>query len=196
MKPIVIWIAGAVVIFAAAIGGYNAFFKDKSSGKTTKENISTGENADAGATKTACDIYTDDIAQQVPGSGAKKGEMPSFAAQSSTDDVSISNCYYSIDNPDPNSAKVIDASVMVRGGKTASGKSSNKLGFNGSKKTDSEGGNTGTSEPISGIGDEAYYSPAMEQVNVLTKDGTYWLIVSAETRAESEQLAKLLAAKL
>ena len=85
---------------------------------------------------------------------------------------------------------------MVQGSKTATGKTSNEFGFDNNKKLDAQGGQTGTNEPISGLGDAAYFSPAFGQVNVLVDDGTYWLIVQAENRAQTEQLAKLLVENL
>lgn len=195
MKKLIIWVAaGAVIIAAVGFGVYQVVFKEDKTSKTTTSEVKTGEQADAGATKTACDIYTDDIAKQVLGEGARKSD-PVPAADASTDDVSVTNCTY--EQGDANTmSDIAVANVLVRGGKTSTGISSNELGFENNKTLDAEGGNAGTSEDISGIGDAAYYSPAFEQVNVLVDGGTYWLIVQAETRDQAEKLAKLLTEQL
>lgn len=194
MKKVVLWIGAALVIFAAAYGGYQILFKDDKDGdEAATESVETDEHSDAGATKTACDIFTDAVAAKVLGSGATQGELPA-GASASTDDVSVTNCLYEIDDPD--SEGILTASVLVRGGKTDTGKSSNEFGFDNNKTLDAQGGQTGTSEPISGLGDAAYFSPAFGQVNVLVDGGTYWLIVQAENREQTEELARLLVEQL
>jgi hypothetical protein len=194
MKKAVLWIGGVIIILAAVYGGYQVIFVDDKDGdQAATEGVETGEHSNAGATKTACDIFTDAVAAKVLGSGAMQSELPA-GASASTDDVSVTNCLYEIDDPD--SEGILTASVLVRGGKTDAGKSSNEFGFDNNKKIDAQGGQTGTSEPISGIGDAAYFSPAFGQVNVLVDEGTYWLIVQGDTRAKTEQLAKLLVGQL
>lgn len=193
MKKIVLWIGGAVILFGAVYGGYQVIFVDDKDGdQAATESVEPGEH-EAGATKTACDIFTDAVAAKVLGSGATQGESPARAG-ASTDDVSVTNCLYEIDDPD--SEGTLTASVLVRGGKTDTGKSSNEFGFDNNKKIDAQGGQTGTSEPISGIGEAAYFSPAFGQVNVLVDKGTYWLIVQADNQEQTEQLASLLTEQL
>lgn len=189
MKTIIIWAAGVIVIAAAGFGAYQVFFRDDRTGETVAENVQTGETADAGATKTACDVLTEEIAKQVLGEGASKGELPP-AAQTSTDDVSVTNCIYEVEGPGLTDFQSV--SVLVRGGKTSSGKESNKFGFENNKTMEG----IGTVEEINGTGDAAYYSSGFGQVNVLVDDGTYWLIVQGETREQTEQLAGLVAEEL
>lgn len=194
MKKTILWIGGVIIILVAAYGSYQVIFVDDKDGDhAATEGVVVGEQADAGATKGACDIFTDTIASQVLGSGAAKGDLPAGGSVSSAD-VSVTNCLYEIENPDTDG--ILTANVLVRGAKTDTGKSSNEFGFDNNKNIDAQGGQTGTSEPISNIGDAAYFSPAFGQVNVLVDDGTYWLIVQADTRAKTEQLAKLLTQQL
>jgi hypothetical protein len=189
MKMVILWAAGAIVVIAAGFGVYQVVIKDDTTGEVNTADVQTGEEAEAGATKTACDIYTDDIAKQVLGESAQKSDLPT-ASQASTDDVSVTNCAYEVEGPGLTDFQ--SANVLVRGGKTSSGKDSNKFGFENNKTMEG----IGTVTEISGIGDAAYYSTGFEQVNVLVQDGTYWLIVQGETRQQTEQLAKLLAEKL
>lgn len=194
MKKTILWIGGVIIILVAAYGSYQVIFVDDKDGdQAATESVEVGEQADVGATKGACDIFTNTIASQVLGSGATKGNLPAGGSASSAD-VSVTNCLYQIENPDTDG--ILTANVLVRGAKTNAGKSSNEFGFDNNKKIDAEGGQTGTSEPISGIGDAAYFSPAFGQVNVLVDEGTYWLIVQGDTREKTEQLAKLLTEQL
>jgi len=193
-KPIVI---GGVVFVIAVIGGvYLVTSKDDTTGDTNSAEVQTGDQADSGNTVEACDIYTQAIAEQVPGAGSIISDAtPAYDA--STDDVSVTNCQYTKDDPD--SLGILTASALVRAGKTQTGKDSNVFGFEGNQDrsnfADQEGITYGPTEPISGLGEAAFWDPDFEQVNVLLGDGQYWLIIQAESRAETEQLANLLVAE-
>lgn len=191
-------IIGGIVVAVLALGavfyGTNAQKDDKSPETST---VSTAEDPVAlGDTKDACDVYTQEIAQTIPGSGATKAELPP-GAQASTDDVNVSSCIYQLDD---SSLSGLTASVLVRGAKTEDGKNSNVFGFEGNQdRSNFEGDETaeyGPTEPVNGIGEKAFYDPDFEQINVLANDGQYWLIVQADSREQTEQLAKLLVENL
>lgn len=195
MNKIVIWIAGAVITIAAVGAGvYLVVIKD-GSGATSTQNVQTGDQAQAGATKTACDVYTLDIAKAILGDGARKSDLPS-SAQTSSADVSVSNCSFEADQ----GQALLIANVLVRGAKNAGAYSTNEFGFNGNQNRsnfEGSGISYGPAEPISGLGDAAFYDPDFEQVNVLVNDGQYWIIAQADGgRAKAEQLAKAIVEKL
>lgn len=184
---ILIAIALGFVVGAAVIV---MFRDDEATAPASSQEVNTGQEAEAGATKVACDVFTAEIAQEVLGEDAKKGELPA-AATGSTDDVSVSNCLYEAD--DPSSRGIITANILVRGGKTESGKSSNQFGFENNKTAE---GRESPIEDINGLGDGAYYDKDLNQVNVLLSGGTYWVIISADDpadkkdKAASEKLAR------
>lgn len=194
-SPIVI--SGFIVTILAIGGGIYLVTtqSDDGSTPTTTTEVATGDQAEVGDTKEACEVFTQTIANNVLGEGATKAELPP-GAQASTDDVSVTNCVYEAAGSD---VVLPTANVLVRGAKTNDGKDSNKFGFEGNQdRSNFEGidGEYGPTEPISGLGDAAFYDPDFEQVNVLVDDGKYWLIVQADTRAQAEQLAGLLVENL
>lgn len=174
-----------VAIALALLIGVATFVmtRDDGSPPSSSQEVSIGEEAEGEATKVACDVFTAEIAQEILGTGAKKGELPAAAA-GSTDDVSVSNCLYETD--DPNSRGLLTANILVRGGKTDSGKSSNQFGFENNKTA--EGRETPVEE-ISGLGEGAYYDKDLNQVNVLLFGGAYWVIVSADDPADKDDKA-------
>lgn len=175
-----IWVAGAIVIVAIGGGIYLVTQKDDKGGSTTTT-VATGDQANAGATKTACDIFTDSVAKQVLGEGAMKSEVPGGGA-ASTDDISVTQCMYEIGE----GRDIVVANILVRGAKNKDAYESNKFGFESTKSQD---GNP--AQDIAGLGEAAYYNTGYKQTNVLIDGGRYWIIVQAgNTREMSEQLAK------
>ena len=182
MKVILWLLGGVIVLTAVGYGVYQVVIKDDND--LVDQNVQTGEQADAGATREACDIFTEVMAKQVLGEGARKGELPTASA-ASTDDISVTNCLYEAD--DPNSKGILTANVLVRGGKTAVGKTSNKVGFEGNQDRsnfEDDGISDGTeyqpTVPITDLSEAAFYDPDFNQVNVLVDEGTYWLIIQAD----------------
>lgn len=190
LSPIIL---GGIIITILAVGGGIYYVTTQSDGggsPATTTEVSTGEQAQAGETKGACDVFTLDIAKSVLGDGAIKSELPA-GAQASTDDISVTNCVYEVDG----STGFTSANVLVRGAKTSSGNESNKFGFAGNQDRSNfadTGMEYGPVETITGLGDDAFYDPDFKQVNALVGDGKYWLIIQAGTRAQAEQLAQLL----
>lgn len=186
LSPMII---GGVIITVLAVGGgvYYVTTQNNEGGSTSTTQVSTGDSADIGNTKEACELFTLEIAKTVLGEDATKAELPA-GAQTSNDDISVSNCLY-----EANTSMTV--SVLVRGAKTAAGKDSNRFGFEGNEdgsNFEDAGVKYSETEQINGLGDAAFYSPDFKQVNVLADDGKYWLIIQGETREQSEQLAKLL----
>lgn len=175
-----VWVICAIVIVAVGGGIYLVTQKDNT-GNPTTSSVATGDQADAGATKTACDIFTDTVAKQVLGAGAVKSEIPGGGV-ASTDDISVTQCMYEVGE----GRDIVIANILVRGAKNKNAYESNKFGFESTKSQD---GNP--AEDISGLGEAAYYNTGYKQTNVLINGGQYWIIIQAgNTREMSEQLAK------
>jgi hypothetical protein len=187
-------ILGVVIITILAVGGGVYFVTMQNGGDSSTAEVSTGEQADVGETKDACEAFTLDIAKTVLGEGVEKSDLPP-GAQASTDDVSVTNCAYEVDS----SSGFMSANALLRGAKAPGGIESNKFGFEGNQdRSNFEEAEIeyGPTEPINGLGDSAFYDPDFEQVNVLFGEGKYWLIVQADSRAQTEQLAELMTENL
>jgi hypothetical protein len=192
MKLIVMVTVGVVIIAGAVVGAYFVLQSDSEPKTVNEQEGNVGEDIKPGATKTACDILTQEVANEILGSGATKGQLPS-TSQVSTDAVSVSNCLYEKETEDV----LTVANILVRGAKTAEGYESNEFGFNDTKNFSGTEGEAADSPNIENLGDAAYYNPAFEQVNVLVNDGQYWVIAQADGgRASAERLARLVIANL
>lgn len=183
-----IWlVVGTIVVIAFGAG---VFYLTTSGGDGQRfsDEVLTGEQADVGATKSACDIFTQDIAQEVLGSGASKSELPD-GADASTDDVSVTQCLYELEQGDD----LLIANVLVRGAKNRDAYETNRFGFDDTRDYVSPSSmEEAQSDTIENLGDDAYYNPAFKQVNVLVDEGLYWIIVNIDggSREATEELAR------
>jgi hypothetical protein len=193
MKLIVIVAAGVVIIAGAVVGTYFVMQSSSDQKAVNEQEVDVGEDIKPRATKTACDILTQEVANEILGSGATKRQLPS-TSQVSTDAVHVSNCLYEREAGDD---VLTVANILVRGAKMAAGYESNEFGFNDTKNFSGTEGEAADSPNIENLGDAAYYNPAFEQVNVLVNDGQYWVIAQADGgRASAERLARLVIANL
>lgn len=189
MNKVVLSVLAGVIIIAGGVTYVIVTNSDDSStSKTdttsTTQSIKTGSNAYVAVD--ACDVLTASAAQQILGAGATKGDTS--AGNVSSDDLSVSNCVYTVrTGATPSSANSVG--LLARAAKSATGAASNQAQFGSAKPAGSQ--------DVSGIGDKAYYSPAYKQLNVLK--GNNWYIVTnsmgSVTNATLEsdtQLAKLL----
>jgi hypothetical protein len=189
MNKVVLSVLAGVIIIAGGVT-YVIVTKsdDNSTSKTdtppTTQSIKSGSNAYVAVD--ACDVLTASAAQQILGAGATKGDTS--AGNVSSDDLSVSNCVYTVrTGATPSSANSVG--LLARAAKSSTGAASNQAQFGSAKPAGAQ--------DVSGIGDKAYYSPAYKQLNVLK--GNNWYIVTnsvgSVTNATLEsdtQLAKLL----
>lgn len=181
-NKIIALIIGAVIIFS---GGIYMISRGKDDGsikitnQTTGQTVNVKEGEFAEVKVNACDVLTESAAKQVLGADAKKGDVSNYDTSSS--DVSVSQCIYT--------APSKGASILARAAKTKTGADSNKAMFGDQKPA-------GATD-VSGIGDKAYFTSDLHQLNVLK--GNNWYIVSNYTglprnaTVETDsQLAKLL----
>ena len=191
MSKLVLLVIGGVIV----VGGGAALLISRGNNSVKVTNTSTGQlqevktgNA-AFVAVDACDVLTENVAKQILGDGATKGDTS--AGNVSSDAVSVSNCIYSV-KIDPNATKANNTkgvSVLARGAKTQIGADSNKAQFGSAKPA-------GVLD-VSHVGDQAFYNPNFGQLNVLKTSN--WYIVSnysgsatTGTIESDTQLAKLL----
>ena len=193
MKTIWLYIIGAVLVIAAAIGIFAA--KNNSndrSGKSTNAATSSSDSSNqAFKPKQACNVFTLADAKQILGDSAKGGEVN---GDTSSDDLAVSTCNYTQDagsNVPVSASK--SASILVRAPKTGAGITSNQNQFGNLKPADSQ--------HVAGYGDNAYWDPQYGQLNVL-KHNTWYIISygpitpASRTLDQAKQLADILIDKM
>jgi hypothetical protein len=155
------------VIAVLVIGGL-AWWLVAKPNDSANTNTATGGsgNGTEYAAKDACNVLTQNIADQILGAGAEIGVGNNNTA---SDDVNVSTCTYSA-KTDGTIAGVKNmklATLMVRSPLSADGVRSNEQPFNPIK----EG-----AQAVAGYGEKAFWDPEFGQLNVL-KNGS-WLILS------------------
>lgn len=144
------------------------------------------------ATKSACDLFSQDIAASVLGATAQKstGTNDDLVA---TDEINVSSCHY--DNAATEPSNLVSASLMLRAARSEAHFGTNKLGFETTRGTDTD---STANQTIDNLGEAAFYNPGFGQVNVLVDGGRYWLIVQAGDKNLdlSQKLARQVLEKL
>lgn len=162
----------------------------KSASSATKD-VKTGKAAIVNVD--ACDVLTSDIAKQILGDTAVKGETS--AGNVSNENISVTNCVYTAEI-DPNALKFNNTngvSVLARSAKSDTGATENKANFDSDKLP------AGT-QNVSGVGDKAFFNPKFGQLNVL-KGGNYYIVTNYKgkildaTLEDDKALAELLTFK-
>lgn len=177
--PLVAAVAGVIVVIGVLM---LLFGSGKDESPTSSS--STGSNAVSSAKALdACELFTEAEAQEVM-PGAKKGDQ---SPDASTEDINVSTCSYT--NNATTVADIKVATVVARSALTDTGVDSNKAVFG-------EGMPAG-SEMVTGYGSDAYFTPALGQLNVL-KDNNWIIISYGGTRPAENTLAnaQLIADKL
>lgn len=194
MRSMSLWAVGIVVVGMLGLGVYFVAKPEKAVAPQGSSE-SNSQEAEIGASKTACDIFTEEIAKKVLGASATKTELPS-GAQVSNEDISVTNCLY--DNGSDDVKRLITANVLVRGAKNRPAYATNQFGYEDTKKSATNGQST---VEINGIGDAAWFNPALGQINIFVNDGKYWIIAQAGggvkgERALGEKLARAIVENL
>lgn len=189
MKRTAVW---AILVVAVIVSAALLVVTKNNADKNKGDDVSTGQQADAGGTKKACDVFTLDIAKQVLGDQAKQSDMGG-TGHVSTDDISVSSCIYETGSGNG----VLIANALVRAAKNKDAYQSNTYGFENAREQGTEPGKKVSSKKISGLGDDAYFNPSTKQVNVLVNNGQYWLILQVGgEQAPAEKLGNALVSKL
>jgi hypothetical protein len=187
-------------IIALVIIGIVLYFNNKSGqNQSASESTTTTEKQSASNFKTACDIYTQEIASKYLGASAKKGDTTNSDNSTEGDDTIVSSCLY---EDDAEISKIVNIQLIAA--KNDAGKDWNKTEFKNSPKETAEFAEETPPvlENIEGVGDSAYWNPQMGQLCVLVSDGQYWLTVqgsvnsTAEEKAQFKQMAIDLVAQI
>lgn len=154
--------------------------------KTDEKNLSS--TATQSNLKTACDIYTLDVAKKYLGESAKKGSTAGSDSKTEGNDTIVSSCLY---ENDAEISGIINIQLIAA--KNDNGKSWNKSSFENSPKETAE---LTEEEPpvlenIDGTGEKAYWNPQLGQLCVLVNDGQYWLTVQGSINSTDEEKAQL-----
>ena len=175
MNKLIIWIVGGAIV----IGGIGVIIYFTNNGANVKNTadkstteVKTGDKALASVN--ACDILTEEIAKNIIGDTAERGNIET--TQAATKDVTVSDCVYTA-KIDPNGKIGISnkngVNVLVRAAISSDGAKTNKDQFGDMRPTGVQN--------VSGLGDSAYYAPEYGQLNVLK--GNNWYIVTSYSGA-------------
>lgn len=165
-----------LVILAALVGG-GLYIASRQDDKK-KEATQTATTYPAGSKK-ACELLSFNIAKNFLGEDTTRNTTVPGGSQGPTEEVDISSCTY---DEAPGSANVISLTVRGAHGNQSS-YNTNRYAFEDARAL-APGVTHGeqASEDIPSLGDHAYYNPSTKQVNILVKDGRYWLVIQAPDR--------------
>lgn len=184
MNKIIIAVAVTLVL---VLGGLATYFvinnQDKVASPATT-NIPGDTQKLATANVKACDILTEEIAEQILGENLDHPDAS--AADSETPDLSVSNCNYAtkLQSDGTGLPKSDGVSLLARIAKTDIGALGNKTQFDSVKSN---------VDFVDGIGDKAFYYPDFRQLNVL-KGGNWYVVTyykDTVTNASLENNKKL-----
>ena len=134
--------------------------------------------------KSACDIYTDEIAKKYLGPSAKKGDTSNSTRIDEGDSTITSQCLY---EDDGEISKIIN--IQLIGAKTDAGKEWIVKEFDNSPfetATITEG-EPPVLETYTGIGSDAYWNPDTGQLCVLINEGEYWLTIQGSINSSEQE---------
>lgn len=177
-----------IMIVVLVAGCKTTDSKKKDAVKPNEPSTNKEEGKSSGSNlKAACDIYTLDIAKKYLGATAKKGDTASSDSKTEGPETIVSSCLY--ENTDEIS-KILNIQLIAA--KTDAGRSWNKNTFETAPKEVAK--ITGDKPPalkdISGIGDKAYWNPAMGQLVVLVDDSKYFLTIQGSLRDKAPEIKR------
>lgn len=193
MNKFAIWLVGGVIV----VGGITAIFIFTNKGATVT-NTSTGSSTEVKTSNStlgsvnACEVLTADIAKNILGDTAERGNIQT--TQAATKDVTVSDCVYTTKIDPAGKISISNkkgTNVLVRAALTNDGAATNKDQFGNKRPTGVQN--------VNGFGDSAYYSPEYGQLNVL-KGGNWYIVTNYNgaingTLESDKQLAAVLSFK-
>jgi len=150
--------------------------------KIKNETQTTTSVSNTSKLKKACELFTEEHAVALLGGDLEKDST--FGDQQETEDISLTTCSYS--KTASNIRDLKSATVLVRAAKNDLGRISNKSGFSenktrvfGGEETEYFAHNRSEvkMEEIEIKDHQAYYDPGLKQLNILTSDENYWIIM-------------------
>lgn len=112
----------------------------------------------------ACELFTPAKAQDLLGDHVINVNTDKVTIEGN---IGTSKCSYTDSNPNQNQMKV--AAIAIRSGINDGGIAENKAGFRGAKAQSGM-------QPVSGIGNDAFFNPNRGQLNILSD--RLWILVS------------------
>lgn len=187
-KKTLIILSVAIGALVAGVAAYMTQSNNNKSQQTTTTN-KTNKQSDKQATniKSACDVFTIEIAKKYLGGNARLGDT--VASNKSTDGEHLvtSSCLY-----DAGEDSLKSLNIQLNTAKSITGEEWNRDNFNNSPKKAAEASGSQVPEltQISGVGEKAYWNPQLGQLQVLLENGKYWLSIQGsirDTQAEIDQ---------
>lgn len=166
-----------ILVILAALVGSGLYVISRQDDK--KKDAAQTTNTYPAGSKKACELLPLSIAKDFLGEATARNTTVPEGSQGSTEEVDISSCTY-----DESQGGANGMSLTVRGAhNNQSSYNTNRYAFEDARAL-APGVTHGeqASEDIPSLGDDAYYNPSTKQVNVLIKDGQYWLIIQAPDR--------------
>lgn len=199
-KLLVILIIVAVLLAGGAATALLLHKNKKAPASISKASSSTSQKATSSgfvaASKKACQLFTLSDAQKILGTSTTANSTNGTGDTHDANE-SVTTCGYSSGDPTVANTAVNEGIVEVTGALTAAAAAQFKADLQNLKTQYP----TGTA--VAGIGDDAYYLPAMQSLNIV--DGNYEIIINAGSLTNgaltpnlplAEQIAKAVVAKL
>lgn len=196
-KKLLMIIAGVVAVGVLGYVAYGQFFQKDNAQKTSDASQKQETNqSSASQYKSACDVFTLEIAKKHLGENARLGDTASSDDVTEGDHVITSSCLY-----DGGEDSMEIRNIQLITAKTATGEEWNRNSYENSPKETAEFSDEQppTLTPIEGVGDKAYWNPQLGQLNVLIDNGKYWLTVQGSINdgpEEIEQHHKIMAQEI
>jgi hypothetical protein len=135
--------------------------------------------------KSACDVFTLDIAKKYLGNDAKLGDTASSNSTTHGEDIVNSSCLY-----DAGGDSLESRNIGLITAKNSNGENWIKTTY---KTSPNETAEITESEPpkltqMSGLGDEAYWNPQLGSLNIIMQNGKYWLTVQGSIRDKQAEI--------
>ncbi len=180
-------IFAAVFILAVCAGiiAYLLSSNDKNQNTQPANNQVSSEQKSS--YKSACDVFTLEIAKQYLGQKARPGDTKASNNSTEGDNVINSTCLY-----DGGEDSLESRNIQVTTAKNATGEQWNRDEFENSPKETAEF--SGEQAPnlinIDNLGEKAFWNPQMGQLNILLGNGKYWIIVQGSIKDQQSQIDK------
>ncbi|MCE7936722.1 hypothetical protein DYH10_02965 [Candidatus Saccharibacteria bacterium CPR2] len=196
-KKIFLIIGGIIAVGFLGYVAYGQFFQKDNTQKIIDASQKQETNqSSASQYKSACDVFTLEIAKKHLGENARLGDTPSSDDSTEGDNLITSSCLYGAGEDSLESRN-----IQLNTAKNSTGEEWNRNNY---EQAPFETAEFGEEEPpklqqISGVGDKAYWNPQLGQLNVLIDNGKYWLTVQGSINdgpEEIEQHHKIMAQEI
>ena len=165
MKKVLLFIVAVIIV----AGGISTYYTLKNKNNTTQ----TAQPVTKVTYKVvdACKALTGEDAVALLNDTANRAASPSTDVASP--DIAVSTCSYT----NPGATKIV--SLMARSAKSPAGIDGNKVAFGANKPS--------TAQNVTGVGDAAFWSPSLGQLNVHVSNN--WYVITSGSVKPAERTA-------